>query len=408
MTTERKKPMFTAIRYRVAVFFALLGGISLAGCSGADECEAPDCPEVVMSFRIITCEPGASSRAAVIGEESGTAAENWIDPSSLRFLLLTDGGMLLRDLTPEQFAPTADYGAYTIRTVSFREPYFDHGAVGGRVRFRIMVLANWPDNALKALSRCRGQVEIETATANSAALYLLPADFSPTLPTADAPGRGIPMYGLKTFDLSQKELFESTELDPVDLTNADAFHLLRALSKLEIMDDIKPKDASGYPRVISATVLQNGYRRDARLIPDAFADGRQVTAASLPAGKAVSPAGDLRFALRSYGDYVPPVVQYPETGDPAEIDYDCFTAYLPEMTITPNEVLRVVVENAPGSNPATATYTVAIPTSAEWGTELLRNHIYRLNVTGAGTDLHMEYTYTICPWNTASGEVEFN
>lgn len=403
--------MFTAIKYRIAGFIALLGGISLAGCNGADECpEAQtDCHEVVMSFRIITCESGASSRAAVIGEEDGTTAENWIDPSSLRFLLLTDGGMLLRDITPEQLTPTADYGTYTIRTVSFREPYFDYGAAGGRVRFRIMVLANWPDNALEALAGCRGQEEIETAAASAAALYLLPADFLPALPTGDAPGCGIPMYGLKTFDLSQKELFESTEIAPVDLTGADALHLLRALSKLEVIDGIKAKDNSGYPRVASATLLQNGYRRDARLIPDAFADARQATAASLPASKAVSPAGDLRFAPRDYTECVPPVVQYPETGDPVETAYaDCFTAYLPEMTIPQDEVLRVVVENAPGSDPATATYTIAIPASADWGTELLRNHIYRLNVTGAGTDLHMEYTYTVCPWNTASGEVEFN
>lgn len=414
--------MFTAIKYRIAGLAALLAGLALTGCvyDGAEECPGQEDREVVMSFRLVSWRADAASRATVVGEEEATAAENWVDPSDLRFLLLTEGGMLLRDITPAAFDPaTDDYGTYTVRTVSFREPYFDYAAVNGRVRFRIMVLANWPDNALNALAGCRGLADIERVAATEPALYDLPEGFRPALP-ADGTGTGIPMYGLKSFDLTQEALFASTEQAPVELTSGDdAIHLLRSLAKLEVIDAIETRYGeelygTGYPRIASVTLLSGKYRRDARLIPDGFADGEQVTAASLFATPNTAGA-DLAFAPRNYGALTPPVEQYPD-GEPSfTVDWaDCFTAYLPEMAIPAGDALRVVVRNypegttPPDGHPATYEYTIPIPASTAWGTQLLRNHIYRLRVTGAGTDFNMEYTYTICPWNEASTEVGFD
>lgn len=400
--------MVRQIKYRMAGLVVLLGGLSLVGCVyDAGDCPEPTDREVVMSFRIATSEASAT-RATVVGEEDGTRAENWIDPANLRFLLLTEGGMFLRDLSlAGELTHTEDYGTYTVRTVSFRESYFDYAAVDGQVSFRIMVLANWPDNALKAIAGCRGLAEIEAAARREAGLYTLSADFSPALPSADAAGRGIPMYGLKGFTLSQRSLFESTELAPVDLTGADALHLLRALAKLEVVDRIEAKKEDGYPRIASVTLLGGHYGLNARLIPDAFRDGEQVAVPSLAEPRNTAP-GDYRFAPRNYGELTPPVVQYPDGGGAVAVDYpNCYTAYLPETAIPQEKVLRIVVENSPGAQPPTATYTAAIPASADWGAYLLRNHIFRLEVTGAGTDLDMEYTYTICPWETVSGEIEF-
>lgn len=411
----------------------LLAGLALAGCV----CENGECPpepegrQIVMSFRLLTRDAGSATRATVIGQEDGTAAENWVDPGTVRFLLLTDGGVLLQNLSGEfQRAETVtDYSSYIVRKVTFREPYFDYAAVGGRVRFRIMVLANWPDNALKEIADCRSQAEIEQiAATNSQALYNMNSDmqkvapvtdFEPLLPAPDngngGQGLGIPMYGLKSFDVAQEDLYDSTPEQPYDITSsgADPIHLLRALAKIEVIDAIQSKNEGGYPKVIGAKLLKGSYRYNARLIPDNFADGRQVTAASLNNTNPNTATDDLDFIVRNYATINPPVDQYPDGGDAFHVSHTGFVAYLPEMPIPTADVLQVTVENGPQADlpadtPLTAEYSIPIPSPAEWGSEVLRNHIYRIKVTGATTDLNMEYTYTICPWNEQSTEITFN
>lgn len=410
----------------------LLAGLALAGCV----CENGECPpepegrEIVMSFRIFTRDAGSATRATVIGEEDGTAAENWVDPTTVRILLLTDGGVLLQDLSSD-FATAetdTDFSSYIIRKVTFREPYFDYAAVDGRVRFRIMVLANWRDNTLKEISDCRSQAEIEQiASTLQAALYNLNNDMQKVQPVTDfepllpAPGNGnggqglgIPMYGLKHFDVAQEDLYDSTPEQPYDITasGADPIHLLRALAKIEVIDDIQSKNENGYPRITAVRLLKDNYRYDARLIPDNFVDGQQVRSASLFATP--TPATDrLDFIVRDYAAIDPPVDQYPNDGDAFSVGHTCFMAYLPEMKITTADVLQVTVANDPAAalpagTPLTAEYSIPIPSPAEWGNEVLRNHIYRIRVTGATTDLNMQYTYTICPWNERSTEITFN
>lgn len=433
--------MFTAIGYRTARLarrlagrFACLVALTAALVPAGCVCENGECPpepegrQIVMSFRLLTHNAGSATRATVIGQEDGTAAENWVDPKTIRFLLLTDGGVLLQDLSGDfQKAETVtDYSSYIVRNVTFREPYFDYAAVGGRVRFRIMVLANWPDNALKEIVDCRTQAEIEQiAATNSYALYDMNTDmmkvapvtdFEPLLPASDngngGKGLGIPMYGLKHFDVAQADLYDSTPEQPYDITGGDPIHLLRALAKIEVIDAIESKNSDKYPKVTGAKLLKGYYRYNARLIPDNFVDGQQVRVASLNNADPNTANDDLDFIERNYAAIDPPVDQYPNDGDAFRVDHTCFVAYLPEMPITAANVLQVTVENGPmtalpAGTPQKAEYYIPIPSPAEWGNEVLRNHIYRIRVTGATTDLDMEYTYTICPWNEQSTEIEF-
>ncbi len=376
------------ITRRILAVATVLGiSLLLAGCirDRLDGCPLDvDSREITMTFRISTY--GTAGTKSVVGEDTGTVAENWIDPETVRFLLFTKGGGFLQDITAvareQKQLDAADYSQYIV-TATFKEPYFSAGAVDGNVEFQIMVLANWPAPALDGISGIRSVSGIEELRAS----YTMPEDFFPAYdPAADA-GTGIPMYGLKGFKVSQQQLFESTELDPVELYDPVAgdirenINMLRCLAKVEVIDNIGDKDEDGYPCIETVSMLNRN--NVALLIPGGFENGVQVTSPSYPA----DPVLDSSAKTMSETD-------------------GAFTAYIPEISFKDlnggNKAFAVVVRNS-GSATDVTRYEVAIPAENNaWGAALLRNHIYRLSVN-LSSNIRLEYT--VCPWDE-SGEIE--
>lgn len=382
--------MLSRLTYRIAATVAWLAVASApVGCSKSEAPAPAPAREITMSFRIATQAP--RTRVEIVGTEQGDAAENWIDIDRARFLLFTQGGTLLQQLAPSLDERADDLSTYTV-SATIREPYFDYAAENGSVRFGIMVLANWPQEALDAVAGCTTVAEVEAAKAS----WTMADDWMPAPPlTGPDGGSGIPMYGLADFAVTTDDLRKSDENNPTPL--AGQIDLLRALAKLEVIDAIESKNAGGYPRIQSVTLLAGGYVGEALLVPDAFANGKQVTAPTLPADP--STGGERTFGKGIWAD--------------GTVTRDSWTTYLPEMRFTKNNALRIVVENDPASvidddTPATFSYTLAIPDAEGiWDGQFLRNHIYRLEVLTASTDLEMKYTYTICPWNERSTDITF-
>ncbi len=371
--------------------------LAFCGCINDSEspCDVENVREVTMNFRLaIQREAAKKTRAVIEGHEPGTAAENAVDLQSLKLLLLTQGGVILQDISDiakKQNDPEADnYSSYIIKA-TFKEPYFDYSALGGDVKFNIMVLANWPQDALNMVAEKISALEIE----NAHPLYVMPAGGQGLVPSVSedgSVGTGIPMYGFKDFTVSQSALLESTEAEPYDLK--DDINLLRSVAKLEVADDISGKDAAGFPRVTSVSVNTSSYNSSALLIPENFRDNEQVTVPSIPSDPA--PTSEALLLQTS-------------SGSKAYYGY----CYLPETSTGLS--LTVEIENyAQGGSshyvgePQKASYTVRLtPDQKVWGDYFLRNHIYRLNIKSAGSALTL--SYMVCPWDEQeSGDISFD
>lgn len=341
---------------------------------------------VTMQFCIVTHDSRPSLRA--IGEESALEIENRIAVDDMKFLLFSAEGNLLQDISRIARTQNDDptYSAYTVQA-TFEEPYFTEGDADQIVAFSIMVLANWPQNAVAQIS---AQSNIDDII-GAAATFDMADDFWPTFD--DRLSDGIPMYSLRSFRVTRQQLRQSCANDPLVFQGSESVTLLRAMAKLEVADKIEGKNDEGYPRVSSIVVL--GWNSRGMLIPDNFENGRQVTKPTYPTNPSPRSETD-----EKYGRRMRPLDYAAHKG---------WTTYLPEMSLlSPTRSLSITVENyAEGGKPhyageeRTHTYTVAIPTGEDWQ-HMLRNHIYRIEVTSARGGF--TFCYTICPWDTKSAD----
>ncbi|WP_297932156.1 hypothetical protein [uncultured Alistipes sp.] len=377
--------MLRRLTYRIAAPILWLGAACApAGCSKS-EAPAPDPGrEVTMSFRIASRAPGSRAQE-IVGTEQGAEAENRIDIDRARFLLFTQGGALLQELRPVLQEGAPDFASYTV-TATIREPYFDYAAEEGRVRFRIMVLANWPDEALAAVAGRTTEAAIEAAKA----AWRMPDAW---MPAADGPW--IPMYGLKEFEVSTDELRRSDPSAPLQLGGADGgIHLLRALARLEVIDAIADRGSDGATHLTSAAMVAGSYPAEALLVPASFRNGVQVTAPTLPANPQAGGA-------RPFGK---------DAWTTEGTTRERWTTYLPEMKFHDRPTLRIEAMLSADYGGGTRTYKIPIPDAdGIWGGELLRNHVYRLEVRSVSHDAELEFSYTLCPWEERrSSEITFD
>lgn len=385
--------MLRKLTYRIAAATAWLGlALAPAGCSKSDAPAPDEGREVTLSFRIATQLP--PTRAEIVATEEGLAAENWVDVDGARFLLFTQGGALLQELRPTLDQQAADYATYTVKA-TIREPYFDYAAENGSVRFRIMVLANWPAEALAAVAGCGSVGQIEAA----AAAWTMPsAEWMP-----EAGTRGIPMYGLKEFAVTTDALRRSDENSPAGLTGE--INLLRALAKLEVIDAIIDRGTDNNTKLLSVEMMAQSYGDKAMLIPNGFRDSEQVTAPTLPAPFAWSTT-DRTFS----GEQTYTTQQEPTGGTAGDYTFKGWTTYLPEMRFPATNALRIKVQVSADYGGGEKTYEIPVPNANNiWEGQFLRNHIYRLEVHSVSSDAELTFAYTVCPWQERqSDEITFD
>lgn len=370
------------IWHRILTFSAVCGVLLLAGSCVYDRlgtCPEGSAEDVCVTFRIATQNTVGTKADNIAGQETGTAAENWLELDRLRFLMFTEGGAFLQDLSAiaETMSENTDiWNLYTVKA-TFKEPYFNNPLfVDGNVRFKLMVLANWPAEAVEEIMAAKGSVsEIERAHA----VFEMSPEFFP-----DTGKTGIPMFGLMDCAVSWSALAASDTGNYVDIGDV---YMLRSLAKIEVLDNIADKDAAGYPKVSEVRLMK--WNSVARMIPDNFRNGVQVSAASYPdAPGFVDSAQGRMFKWKEYSTE--------SLGAPYE--FKGFTTYIPEIR-TERLAFRVVIQQSAAEGDAVS-HDLAVPgTGNAWGTEILRNHIYRINVNATA---EISLDYTVCPWDEAN------
>lgn len=341
-----------------------------AGCSEVENISVPEeesGPEVTMRFIIDMggrTEVPPSVRSVVVGEEEGLLDENFIAPDDICFMLCTDGGAFLQELKPS-VTSSAEYSVYTAEA-TFREPYFDiSGSDGGAVGFGLLVAANWKSvgGGYGAIAGYGSRFSLQ----DSGMWFPMPS-VSP-YPSFQN-GRGIPMYGYAHFTETVESLKSGEFVGRVAL--------VRSLVKVEVSDKIAGKGEDGYPKVVS--VAMKDHEGNAAFAPWKHVPGEQVTDTTLPA-ESNGGCGSVFTEIAG--------------------ESPLWRLYCPETKLSAaGPFLEITIANSPDAGSPweeKVTYTVCLDKYADFEHEFLRNHIYRIDVTGAGSAFSLNYT--VCPWD---------
>lgn len=341
-----------------------------AGCSEVENISVPEeesGPEVTMRF-IIDMGGGIASspavRSVVTGYEEGLLDENFIAPDDICFILCTDGGVFLQELKPS-VTSSEGYSVYTAET-TFREPYFDiSGSDGGEVGFGLLVAANWRSvgGGYDGIAGYGSRFGLQ----DSGMWFPMPK-VSP-YPSYEN-NRGIPMYGYAHFSETVASLKSGEFVGQVAL--------VRSLVKVEVSDKIDGKGADGYPKVVS--VAMKDHEGNAAFVPWKHVPGEQVTDVTIPAES----NGGCGSVFKEIAGESP-----------------LWRLYCPETKLSAaGPFLEITIANSPDAGSPweeKVTYTVNLDKYEDFEHELLRNHIYRIDVTGAGSVFSLNYT--VCPWD---------
>lgn len=423
------------------------------GCvNDYDNCPAPErgSDPVKLRFTIVTRTPmGSNTRqtraADIAGEQTGTAAENYLNLAGrdIRFLLFDNEQKLLRDFTPDADVTLAAednsrYVTYTVRA-TIAEPYFARVATAD-TEFYIMVIANGRPYRLSAFGLAPGVTTIADV-AGQLASFALPTEvivdpetgqrggWTPSQP-GNADGEYIPMAGLQHFTIRQGAFSGNGPEGFVELSPENGskdINMLRALAKIEVIDRIGITghfDDAPAERAYVEKVELLGYCATGTVLPaygqwnrNSVLETQQVIAPTMAAPVAYrEPDSDYKNTVYTS------LIDFHEDQDAQNLRADgC-----PVFSVYVTEYARAAI--AAGAVRPYARVTLHDPTLA--GTEesklyqlhlasytggsagedlsaLLRNHIYRYEITAVRSTVNIGYT--VCPWDTYDLDVpDFN
>lgn len=418
---------------RLMAAFSLM--LSAAGCVNEDD----NCPDpgsgsdtVKLRFTIVTRTPMNSSRqmsraADISGEKIGTPAENYLNLAGrdISFLLFDGRQILLRNFTPDVDITPVDgtnYVTYTVRA-TIAEPYFANVA-NADTDFYIMVVANGRPYGLSAFALAPGVTTISDV-AGQLASFTLPTTYQdpvtfgtfgwiPSDP-GDADGEYIPMAGLQYFTIA-KGAFDAggpesfVELSPEG--GAKDINMLRALAKIEVIDKIDIVDNfAGAPadRIAIEKVELLGYCATGTILPSFDQWNRNDV---LETQQVIAPTMASPLAYRN------PAANFESTTEGTKIEFHedaeaqaertdgcpVFSVYTSEYSLdaigSDNPVYaRVTVQVAPNDSRLyllrLASYTNGQP--GDNIPDLLRNHIYRYEITDISLEGTLTANWVVCP-----------
>lgn len=237
---------FMCFRMALTVLICLMTGSCIEDASDCPETSDPGLgtADVRLSFTIMTGREAArttdrSRSADIDGDQNGKNGENYIDINDLNFLLFDADGKFLQNFTPETkvIRDPDEETVYTVNaTVS--DPYFGE-ATGDNVVFYIMALCNGAQLGMGFPLLERGTtIESLCSAAGSPSFTILPQT---SILQWGIPGmQSIPMSGLRAFSVSKAALKASSADNPVDISEARTkpLNMLRAVTKIEIVDKI--------------------------------------------------------------------------------------------------------------------------------------------------------------------------
>lgn len=431
----------TLVRLLVALPAVLLFAVSCV--NDYDNCITPasehTADPVKLRFTIVTRTAmdnhTRQTRAADIsGEETGTAPENYLNLAGrdIRFLLFDGEQKLLREFTPDaditvaEGSANSNYVTYTVRA-TIAEPYFARAA-DGNLSFYIMVVANGKPYRQNAFALAPGTTTIK-AIADQLVAFTLPTrtelpdgssiGWVPSQP-GEADGEYIPMAGLQQFTLPQGAFNGNNgpegfvELSPEN-GNKD-INMLRALAKIEVIDKIDITDnLANAPagRVSVEKVELLGYCATGTVLPaygqwnrNGVLETQQVEAPTMASSLAYrAPNSD--YLATNQNNALIDFHQDKNATKSREDGCPVFSVYTTEYSLAAigNAVrpyVRVTVQDPNGGNQGSRLYQLRLANYAGGTAEddidfLLRNHIYRYEITSVSSSIQVGYT--VCPWD---------
>lgn len=193
----------------------------------------------------------------------------------------------------------------------------------------------------------------------------------------------IPMYGLETFSISEKDMFYSRPDSRIELGNIS---MLRAMMKLRVVDHIQQQE-TGYPKVTGARLTYKyteGYVTPKD--PGSYVNGQQIHySESIPQSTDGTPNSiNLWQGSKEENSLIC-------CAPPQTITYD-----LPILTIWAQRDAESVPQE----------FNIEISSidgiTSNWeGTTMIRNHVYTLNVEEVTFGANIKLKATVADWDDA-------
>lgn len=388
----------------------ILAAVSLlpTGCTD-DNSACPDDPangktEVTLRFLVATRNTSPLSRADDCNDEAqASIAENYLNLQDIQFLIFNADRQLLATFFPDVRNANDAYSQYAV-TATLKLPYFDKAveANSTSIQFYIMVVANSKNLGGRSIAANVGTTVDDILSEN--VIFNSPANLATNIgwnPDYNA-NRYIPMAGMQSFTVSADQLIASTAENPLQLND---INMLRAVAKIEVIDNI---NAARDTRISGAAL--NGFFTTGTVLPSANQWPGYVTAdvtlPTLPADAVYDTDTPLLLVKDEYAMSLRADGAIVYSAYITEYSYETAAQHEPMVTVT-------LQPNDEGEKSYKRPFYLAKYNQgsqyADPVTELLRNHIYRYEVTDLSVDNTLELLYTVCPMSdVTSGEISFN
>lgn len=430
-------------KYFTYLLTALMASVTLSGCILEEDtnlCEQPgnEPPsDVVIRFSIASNRNLDTRAADLDGQQPGSLPEDYIDVKSFQFLLFDADQKFLQYLNPAVTADSSNSGEY-IAVANFSEPYFTNAADGSNLTFYIMALANGSYMGASWVAAARGETTIEDlcGASQNSVLTALP-DPEQLLNANNGGTQKFPMSGLQNFTVAKNDLKASTSENPVDLsdaTNGRTLNMLRALTKIEVIDHVNY--VGGFTDVVKdepdriASVEIYGFFNRGNQLPlysqwmrgdVTLPETQQVVGPSIPANTLYSNPPEFKPSAAD-------IIWTADNKKAVTFAYDSFateerddkapvySAYLYEYNFTEGIVQQPFMQLTTKGNVETSARTIPFRLgeykdgifSDTYYTTLLRNHIYRFEITGITPEGDLKLIVRLVPWLAADVNVDYN
>lgn len=369
-------------------------------CPGQGEDEAG---LVTLSFKLISSSI-ATSRADASHEEISSewpAFEDLIQTDDFAFFIFCkqeDGTWPLvlkmtdiKNSTDPNMMITGAPGTYTVTAVISKDKLGHDITPGSKdlVNFRMVVLANTgADNNYDDLDTTSYEKFIEAASELKININTIYQASSDSDSVDELFKGGIPMFGLKEFSFSKGDLYSSRPEERLWVGN---IYMLRALSKIRVVDTITRAEGTVLPRIEKVTF--QGYTLEAYALPYNAAAYKNEQQVETP-----KPG--------TYGDTEAIRLGYLNPTDKTTV-----FGYIPEQNIFENPLLpklniTITFElDAEGKPSNTETFEIPMwgynDQQFTFGDAILRNHIYTLSVN-LDTNHNLLCTVTVFPYTAVT------
>lgn len=361
----------------IHIIITLLFLTVLASCVGEEPIDGYENQNYGLVFRVRTSN--GASRASV-EETDGSNNERRIDIDNNDYRIYLFVGpkgqppKFMMNLSFNLTLRDPDYTEYIVMASIPYERFMEHGIdPDAENDYQLMMLANW--NSLSGVYPEVGTFSYVSDIVDRKPEFVLTPNKSWT-PFAGE-NKGIPMYGLVSFSAKRSQLVLPVSPGTPTTTNfynVSTMYLLRAMTKVEIVDGRTDEEiaAAPYPRIKSVRIANAATK--GLLIPDNFRNQMQVTAPTCPTsltGGSImpfTPFSEKEFALYGAEQYF------------AVLDGE----------------LQVEVAFS-GGHTKTMSYKLSKLPNADG--QFLRNHIYRYTVTGI-TEFGLELQLSVRDWDS--------